>query len=190
MSNSKPKRRWFQFHLNTMLLLVLTAAWLMFMNVTPRNIFKEYGWPFLYSEWELQSEPQLAIADGLSCLLFLYFVFKISNRLNSPRGQSILKSAAERMRRVEAFTWIVSAFIFAGIIYMNVSNGIRAGAWIHYGWPIRAVRVYQLTRSYSWGYVSDEYAFGYLSLDLWVAAFVMLLSFIICERIAGSFRRS
>lgn len=177
MADATPSRRWFQFHLSTIVALSLTAAWLMFWNFVPRNVSGAYGWPFSHA-WH---DANLDTANGLSALLVLYLVFKLFNRLNSPAGQQRLKELKARLRRTRLVTRVATAISTAAVGYLGYANGVREGAWVNYGWPAHAVRIYQLQRSYSWGFIANEYAYGDLALDLLISASIVSLTFVLCE---------
>ena len=176
-----PRRRWFQFHLSTMVFLVLSAALLMQWNFVPRNVHGAFGWPFYYAMRDFPIYTPFAIADGLSALLVLYFVFKISNKLNSPAGQHRLRSLKARLWRTRVLTRLAVAVSTVTVAYLNYANGVTDGGWVKYGWPAPAMRIYQLRRSYPWGFIANEYAYGDLALDLLVGTSIVSLVFFVCE---------
>ncbi len=177
-----PKRQWFRFHLSTAVLLVLVAAWLLMKNLVLDNVRGEYGWPAGFVKQGIWGTILFAIVNVLSAFLILFFVYKLSTWLNRSAGQNYFKSAKARLARTRPLTWIGIVIATAGIVYLNYSNRSVTGAWVNYGWPVaHAVRVYQLRRSYSWGFVANEYDYFALAVDLATSGLIICLVFKLFE---------
>jgi len=189
------KRRWFQFHLSTAVLMMFVAGVSLWLNLSPRKLLRfidnwdtsgyfieEWGWPVItldgFKEWHVY-----ALALNLGFLLILLWTVSETCEQYYQSKRDTYERESTNWIRAAIVSSLVGILLWSNLHHVLLNFDEHGDCWHSEGWPVTYRYVGEALNNHQF---LSQYFIGGLLSDIFFSVMTMLCADQVLRRLFNS----